>query len=193
MPVFFTDRLFKGEIEDYRVELPCDIVYINQVLINDIPVRQATDTFHNHYECMCVDNRPYTFTSRDLTITMENGYLFSSLKCGKVQISYKGILTDDQGYPMIPDNRAFINALEKYAENKHIRMLWQNGRVKDNIYMEAQQEYVWAVGQCETAMRMLDLPKVEALFNSWRTLLTHSNHFSTRFAHLGAKELIKKH
>ena len=58
--------------------------------------------------------------------------------------------------------------------------------------MEAQQEYMWAVGQCETAMRALDLPKVESLFNSWRTLLTYSNHFNRRFKDLGIQELIKK-
>ena len=122
IPVTFEDKLFEGTVHDYRIELPCDIGYIKQVLIDNTPVREATDTFHNHYHCLCIDREPYMFKSRDLTMTIQDGYLFSSKKCCNVKIAYKGIKTDEEGYPMIPDHRSFINALEKFIEQKHLRI-----------------------------------------------------------------------
>jgi hypothetical protein len=177
-PVSFVDRYFEGRLEDYMLELPCDIVQIKQVLIDDVAVRLTTDTFISH----CGKG---SFNVGDVTFTIQNGYLQSSTKCGNVKIAYKGILTDDNGYPMIPDNRVFFNALEKYVESKHLRILWQNNMIKDSIYLDSQKEYTWAVGQCDTALRQLELPAVDSLFNSWKTLLTYDNQFAERFIRLG--------
>jgi|GEM_PF-5639396 len=193
IPVMFEDKYFEGRAENYRLELPCDIGYIKQVLIDNKPVREATDTFHNHYHCMCIDRQPEMIIANDLTMTIENNYLFTSIPCCNVKIAYKGIKTDEDGYPMIPDHRAFLNALEKYVETKYIRIQWQNGRVADKIYQDAEQQYNFAAGQCETALRSLELPKAEALFNSWRTLLNVDNHFAHRFKDLGIRQLIRKH
>ena len=192
IPVFFGDKLFEGKLKDYRLELPCDMIYVKQVLLNGVPARHATDTFHEHYHCLqdsmiYAMREPYSFTCSDFTITMQNGYLHASLKNADVQIAYKAILTDENGYPMIPDHRAFTNALEKYIEHRHLRLLWQNGKVKDNVYTESQQEYSFAAGQCETAMRSLELSAADALFNSWKTLLTYDAHFGDRFKYLGRR------
>ena len=192
IPVTYVDKLFEGKVCDYRLELPCDIGYVKQVLINGIPVREATDTFHNHYHCMAIDNQPYMYRSKDLAMTMQDGYIFTSLKDCDISIAYKGIKTDDMGFPMIPDHRAFINGLEKYIEMKYLRVQWQNGRVTDKVYEDSCREYSWAVGQCETALRSLDLPKVESLMNMWQSLLQNNNHFAHRFANLGHKELFRR-
>jgi len=122
IPIMFEDKYFEGQAEDYRLELPCDIGYIKQVMLNNIVVREATDTFHNHYNCMCIDRQPMMVIANDLTMSIEDNYMFTSLPCCNVKIAYKGVKTDSEGYPMIPDHRAFFNALEKYVENKYIRI-----------------------------------------------------------------------
>ena len=193
IPITFVDKFFEGTATDYRLELPCDIGYIKQVLINNKPVREATDTFHHHYHCLCIDRTPFMFKSNDMTMTVQDGYLFTSEKCCNVKIAYMGIKTDDEGYPMIPDHRSFMNALEKYIEWKHLRMQWQNGKIADKVYEESTQEYSWAAGQCETAMRNMELPKAESLFNMWQSLLINNNQFAHRLKDMGAKQLIKKH
>lgn len=193
IPVMLVDKYFEGHLRDYRIELPCDIAFILQVLVDDIPAREATDTFHTHYHCMCIDNSPRLFKAADYTFKTESGFLYSSKECCNIKISYKGILTDEEGYPMVPDDRIFLNALEKYVENKYIRIQWQNGRVPDKVYQDSEQQYAWAVGQCSSALKFPTMSEMESISNMWRTLLVYDNHFSHRFANLGRKEHFRVH
>jgi hypothetical protein len=119
----YEKKLFKGEIREYRVALPCDFVEENEVLMRKhesghlIPARYATDTFHEHYNCSEV------MPTNDYTYTINRDYLFASLENGEVEISYNAISMDEDGYPTITDDSNFILALEWYVKVQHFTKL----------------------------------------------------------------------
>ena len=195
LPMVYADKLYEDQLQNHRISLPCDFLEEVQVLIastnhfnnknNFIPARYATDTFHQFY-----DNTKLS-PATEFTYSINNNYLFSSVENGLIKIAYKAIMTDDEGYPMIPDNRTFINAFEWFVKYKYYNILWDEGKIEDKRFYKAEQEYYFAVGQCETDMRRLSLAKAESLFNDLNALRPRYNEFSRRFANTGRKEFLK--
>jgi hypothetical protein len=114
VPSIFIEKLYEGNIEDYRADLPCDFVEDIQVILTDsrknlsynMPARSATDTFHNHYSCSGIGH------TLEPTFSINRSYIYTSIEKGKVSMVYNAILTDEEGYPMIPSDRTFLEALE---------------------------------------------------------------------------------
>jgi len=187
----YFDAYAELDVVDYRAELPTDLVSINQVMVNNIPIRYATDTFHQFYkETAAVnnfDNDAGVKKSADYTFKVQGDYIYTSVETGALKISYRAIPLDEDGVPMIPDNPALYRALKTYIELEYLRILWRNGKIADKIYTDAQIQYAWAVGAYETDARKLDLSKMEAITNM-NTLLPRRSEFINRFRNLGTVE-----
>lgn len=194
IPAVYEDKFHDTDIVNYRAKLPCDFIDDIQLLISTSPrgnnmatAREATDTFHADYSCNKLSR------TSDFTYSIGNGYIFTSIETGKLKLAYKAIKTDEEGYPLLPANRTFLNALEWFIKYKYYTILWEEGRIEDKRYENTKQEYAWAVGQCETDMKRLSLAKAESFFNSFRTLIPRDNEFSKRFMNTGNKEYLRRH
>lgn len=193
IPSVYEDKFFEAEIENHRAKLPCDFIEEIQLELSPVkskifrPAREASDSFHVHYNTKkVVHNTDYTFT-------INKNFIFTSLEKGILQMAYKAIMTDEEGYPMIPSDRTFLLALEWYIKVQYYTLLWENGRLEDKRLEHANQEYAWAVGRCETDMKRLSLSKAENFFNSFRSLIPRDNEFAKRFQNTGSKEFLRVH
>ena len=197
VPAEFIDKYYEVEFTNFRAPLPEDYVECNQLILDDRVARYATDTFHNLYsevETTCNYNLNNKLPrSVDYTFTINNSYIFLSKEEGTLKMSYKAIPTDEDGWPIIPDNPVFQKALTLYIEKEHCRILYMNDKLDGNKFSKIEQDYYWAVGQWETDSRKLNLSKAESLFNSFRTLLVRDTEFNNRFRNDGAKERLIQH
>ena len=124
-PQVYIDKAKVLKIEDYRALLPCDYIEMVQVrnyidpadLTSDrvypIIYRYATDSFHlsdNKYESLN--------SQKEFTYTIQGSVIFTSLKEGYIEIVYRAIATDDEGYPLLPDHTKFLKALELYIKKE---------------------------------------------------------------------------
>lgn len=141
----------------------------------------STDTFH-----MSEDK-----SNIGLTYKIQGNYIFTSIKDGEVELSYKAILVDDSGYPMIPDNSKFTRALQAYIKKEWFTILFDMGKLQGAILQNTQQEYAWAVGACESEFQKMSLDKAESFYNSWRTLIPRNNEHSRGFISNGARQNLK--
>ena len=81
---------------------------VNLNTLRLIPMRWSTDNFHYKYHNNMGDyNR-----GGDYSYKLNRGYGFPNFKEGRVAISYKGIPLDDEGYPMIPHEEFWRNAVK---------------------------------------------------------------------------------
>ena len=167
-PDIFADKETEIPISNYRGKLPCDWVETNQVVYCGKAMTYTTSTF------MPQEGDPLTFK-------IQNNIIYTSIKEGVVQLSYKAILTDDDGFPLIPADPTFTNALEWYVKLQVFTILFDLGRLPSQVYSNAQTEYCWAVGRMKTACRRLDLSRLEAVSNSWHTMLQKTNEFQKQF------------
>jgi hypothetical protein len=190
MPAIYNEKLFCGDIDDYRCKLPCDFVEEIQVLLKDrwgnkyVAARSMTDTFRTPGAVEACDNHTESMP-RDYTFSINSTYIVTSIKKGIVKMAYRAIVVDEQGLPMIPSDRIFQATLETFIKMNYYQVLWENGRIPDKVFEVSRQEYAWNVGKLTSTTRMPSLSEMESLRHVMTSLLPIDNQFGRRFKDLG--------
>lgn len=188
MPRGFNEKTDLVEIENYRGLLPCDLDSIIQVRThcenghNHEVFRYSTDSFHMS---------EHKGDAADLTYKVQGGVIFTSMKEGTIEIAYKAIPVDSEGYPMIPDNSSFINALELYIKKKAFTVLFDLGKITPQVYNNVLQEYAWYVGQAQSDLVRPSIDQMQAITNSLNTLVPRVSEHKSGFVNDGAQEKIR--
>lgn len=187
VPDMFINKVETLKVENYRAVLPCDYSSMIQVRKTDGSVfRYTTDSFHLS-NIKNIDKREF----QDLTYKVQGSIIYTSLKECEIEISYEAIATDDEGYPLLPDNGSFTRALELYIKKKWFTIQFELGKVNMQVLQNIQQEYAWAAGDCQTEFNRLSLDKAESFYNTWKSMLIRDTEHRTGFKNTGTKERIK--
>ena len=117
-PNEFEEKTALIDIKDWRGCMPCDYYDIIQVRTygegdNSKVFRYSTDSFHYS------PNKDSD--TKELTYKLQNNIIYTSLKEGTIEVAYHTIKVDNEGYPMIPENSSFIQALELYIKKKYLQ------------------------------------------------------------------------
>lgn len=181
----FSEKNTELEIKDYRALLPCDFIDIIGVMTeDDKSFRSATDTF---FYSRCND------TSGDLTYKLQNSVIYTNIERGKIIIAYKALELDENGFPYIPDNGSFKDALELYIERMVYRGLFAQGKINQAVYADTKRDAVFAQAQAEEDLVRMSMDEAESFTNMWNQLLTKSNEHNHQYRFTGVKEYIKTH
>lgn len=158
------------EVSNHKGLLPCDIYEIIQVRYwgTSDYLKYASDTFHLS---------PHKQKFVDGTFQTQGKYIITSKKDCELEMSYVAVKTDEDGFPMIPENSVFYRALQAYIKKEHFGILFDMGKITQQAYEYSLSDYAWAAGACQTEFNKLDLSKAESLFNSFRTLIVRSREF----------------
>lgn len=184
VPQSFEDKVEELEVKDYRAMLPCDFVEIIQARSKEgIAYRETTDSFHF---------RP-SKDEREFTYKLQNRYIYTSVKEDTLTLAYKVMPLDCEGVPMVPDNSSFKVALELYIKLKMFTIMFDMGKISQQVLMNTQKEYAWYVGQAQTSMIRPSIDQMESITNMLNTLVTNVSSHSEGFRHLGSKEYLKRH
>lgn len=188
-PRMFEEKTALVNIENWRGALPCDFNDIIQVRThsncdrkNYGVFRYATDNFHMS------DNKQDSF---DLTYKIQGNVIFTSIKEGTIEIAYNAFAVDSDGYPMIPDNSSFINALELYIKKKQFNVLFDTGKISQAVYNQVYQDYAWAVGQAQSDLIRPTIDQMQSITNSFNTLVQRVSEHRSGFVNHGSAEMIK--
>jgi hypothetical protein len=180
------------QIVDYRAELPCDF-HIGLQAIEDtkgLPMCYATDTYHIGY----IDSGASDLTvSAGLSYGFDSNYIWTSFSTGAVRLAYLAFPTDNHGLPMIPDNQKYIEAASCYIRMKIDYILWRQGKLRSEVYILDQQEWMWYVGAAGTSMRMPNLDKMEGIKNQYLRLIPSVNEQHAQYRYMNNQEQRKNH
>ena len=190
-------------ISQYKAELPCDLVEILQVSCGGSPLRLSTahvvtktkDNGGAGFNTL--NNPPYNQLAGDVTITgtsqlggvpgsyeLVPGFIKTSFRDGEVTVFYKGILTDDEGYPLIPNEQNAKEALFWYCFSKMLLGGFDHPTVR---YADAQ--HMWEK-YCGQAFTKSIVPTLDQLENIKRAYLSHVPNLkasSSFFEDMGSK------
>lgn len=182
MPTFYSDKVEVIDINKYRGVLPCDLVSIIQVRDDKTKqcLRSANDTF-------ITSNKPTP--SNEFTFNTQGRIIFTSFEKGKIEVSYKSIPVDKDGLPLLLDNSNFLKALELYIKKQVFTILFDLGKIQGPIIQNVQQEYAWAVAQCEKEFIMPNYSEMESILRDWTSLLDF-NKFDNSYTNLGDRQTL---
>lgn len=190
MPKEFIEKTAVINIEDWRGELPCDYFEMIQVrteytdgssLKEPIYYRYSTDNFHMSTHKLDDD-------FKDPTYKIQGRIIFTSTKDTPIEIAYRAIKVDEEGYPMIPDNSTFAEALEAYIKVKVYTILFDQNKISNAALQNAQQEYCWAIGAAQNELVMPSIDEMESITNLWNQLLIRTTEHEHGFRTAGTKE-----
>lgn len=121
---------------------------------------------------------------------LDHGYINTNFKDGAVQIAYKGFPIDADGFPLIPDDEKFKNALKYHIIHK---IDWRNWRLNPSpqnaaIKNDSGQLRDWYVGAARNKSHIPSVDKMEAIKNMWLRSNPKTNEHANGFASLNKQE-----
>ena len=191
LPNVYVDKIETIDIKEYRGELPCDLVSINQVRLhkNGIALRAMTDNF-NAYPTHDHEGRDWGERGEP-SFKTQGRVIFTSIRHEKVDISYKAIMLDDEGLPLIPDNSIFLKALELYIKKEWFTILFDMGKISPAVLNNTQQEYAFKAAQCNNEFVIPSVSEMESITNVLNQLVPRVTAFRNGFKNLGDKEYLR--
>jgi hypothetical protein len=134
-----------------------------------------------------VNELPYTFM--DVTYNINDNYIITSFKDGaKVLISYKAFPIDEDGYPLVPDNEKFKQAVQWYVMSKLGYRSWIKGSLSDKAFNYIETQRDWYIGAATTAGLNPTYDEMESLKNEWVKLLPRFTAHDSNYSGLGNQE-----
>ena len=179
MPRVFTEKVVRIPIDKYRALLPCDYYQTIQVRIpGGHALVYSTDSFH-------MNNK-----GNSSTYKIQGNIIYTSIESGELELAYLAISTDADGYPLLPDNSSFTRALELYIKKQWFTILFDLGKITSAVLQNTQQEYAWAVGDCQSEFNRMSIDQMEAFSNSWRTMILRDHQHSSGFIGDGSRQTL---
>lgn len=188
------------EIQNHKVLLPYDFIYINGIRYIDDPsnlketsisLTYATDIYHDDKGCNTIENNCHDID--DFTYSIQNSIVFTSKQSGYIQVSYKGLNIDDEGYPLIPDDEKTKMAIEYYILFRFLEPLWLMGKITDKAFEYINQKKLWYMGAAQTSLQLQGMDHLEATMNSINRLIVNSLSHEVGFKGMGKKERLKRY
>lgn len=128
-----------------------------------------------------------------LCYKIEGNMLQLSTREAPVEIAYRAIPVDHEGFPMIVDDAKFIRALEAYIKCQVFTVLFDMGKIKGDSMQLAKQEYAWAVGAAGTSLKKMTKDEMQSFTNMWNTLMLDTTMHDRQFRDMNAREYIRNH
>lgn len=182
LPPTYVDALEETKIEDYRGMLPCNLISINQVRCKKtgICLRSMTDNFNGIGE-----------DKTELSFKTQGRMIYTSFKEGIVEVSYKAMPVDSEGYPLLPDEPSFLRALELYIKKQWFTILFDMGKISPAVLQNTQQEYAFAAGSCNNTFMIPSVSEMESIKGLMNQMIPRYNEFKYGFKHEGNREHLK--
>ena len=148
------------------------------------PLQYGASTFHRSMHCEgCVNES----TRYEETYIVDCDYIKTSFASGKICISYMAFPTDEECYPLVPDDISYQEAMFWYIYKK---ILLSNPRFKNNQigYEFADAKWKYYCTQARNASNYPDIDKYESFMNQWVRLIPNINRHADNFEDLNKRE-----
>tara|TARA_R110000787_G_scaffold281658_2_gene393104 strand:+ start:281 stop:1165 length:885 start_codon:yes stop_codon:yes gene_type:complete len=148
------------------------------------PLQYGASNFHKSMHCEgCVNEN----SSYEDTYIIDNDYIKTSFVSGKICLSYMAFPTDEDCYPLVPDDISFKEAMFWYVYKK---ILLSNPRFKNNgiDYSTAEQQWQKYCTQARNAANYPDIDRMESFMNQWVRLVPDLNRHDNAFENLNTRE-----
>jgi hypothetical protein len=183
------------ELTDGKACLPNGFYRLIDIMYDNKPLHWATNTMASNYGC---DGCSIPKCCTEHTFYIENNYLITDIRSvntcdtcndkSKVCIAYLGMLVDDEGYPMIPDDVYFQEACASYVTYRLDYQDWRKGQIPDKVFQKSEQDWLFYVNSARGAANMPSIAQLENLKNVMVRLIPKMNEYNNFFVNNSQQE-----
>jgi hypothetical protein len=132
-------------------------------------------------------------TTRDITYVITPGYIKMNVESGYIMMAYQAIPTDEKGWPLIPDDASFLEAIYWYIVMKLYYPQWVSGTIRDAVYYDARRSWNYFCKQAYGQGLMPNTDQLEMIKNSWVRLVPEIKEHTSGFSALGQEQRAYNH
>jgi len=168
-------------VSNYRAKLPCDLYKLNAIDIitsyNEKKKLVISQTAAASSSEIFLPNAGRTATENIRSeYKVRNGYIyFSNLEKGMLNISYEAFITDDRGWPMIPDDDRYVKALAAFIIERVGYRLMLMDSLTERKYDRLLADWLFYVNQAYAGSLLQNIDEAEAFKNSFVRFVTDSS------------------
>ena len=122
------------------------------------------------------------------TYTVSGDKIFTSFKSGQVEMAYTAYPVDEKGFPMIPQETRFQNAVRDYIAHRLSFKLAIQGKFQPAMADKLEQNWLFYCQSAANKSRMPSIDQMESLKNQWVKLIPNINEHDTAFRYLNIQE-----
>jgi hypothetical protein len=124
---------------------------------------------------------------------VNDGYIYTNFETGFIEIVYTGFATDDHGFPMIPDDQRFIEAV-RWSLMEHLDYKkWRTAEISDKVYQHSEQNRDWYIASARSKASIPSLDKMESIKNMFLRMIPKINEHDTYFKYSNRPEQMYIH
>lgn len=123
-----------------------------------------TPTSNSGYSSSIVDTN---LVATNLTYQLNNDFIFTNFKSGQVEMAYLAFPTDEDGYPLVPEEQSYIEALKYYIAWKIAFKLNLLDKINDSKLFKIEQQKDWYIAKSHADASFPSLDEMEGIKNSW--------------------------
>ena len=201
---FYQDKQINVHIKEFKGLLPCDVISVKQVkdLKSGLCLRAMTDNFTPGMEDRpkpCLDHRGFPFGHPhgihfgEHSFKTQNRVLFTSFPEGLVEVAYKAIPTDEDGFPLVIDNESYLATLEAYIKQERFKIKFDQGKINQNVLNQALQDYAFRAANIQGEFLIPSVSEMESISRALTAMLPRMREFDKGFRQLGNREYLRRH
>lgn len=182
-----------------KAEIPCDLHSFNGIkghvdkdaslidecefsINNFIPMIYSTDIYHTY------DNSSSNCNNNQATYKLVDNHIIPNFDDGFLAISYKAIPVDDDGFPLIPDNIKFKNAVKYHIMWKLAFMKLVQGKISGQAYQIIERDRDWYIGAASNESQKPSMDQMESIKNNWIRMIPKINQHRDGFKSANQQE-----
>lgn len=104
-------------------------------------------------------------TDFNLSYRINATYIETNFEDGFVELTYSGFVTDDDGFPMIPDEARYREAVTSFLIERLDYKAWRKGILPDKVYQKSSQERDWYIGAARNKANIPSIDRMESIKN----------------------------
>lgn len=202
-PFHLIEKVKSVRVENYKAEIPCELHYIITIgglettleeeneescdaeKLPYVAMRYSTDAYHHWY---CKYNDDHKCCNAEYTYKVNDNFIFTNFKEGRILISFKAIPIDENGYPKIPDDVKFKEAVAGQIKWRLAFIKWMEGKLPQAAFQLIERDRDWYIGAAQTRAQMPSVDMAESLKNNWLRLIPKINQHADGFRSAGHRE-----
>lgn len=121
---------------------------------------------------------------------INNGFIHTNFEDGKgfIELVYTGYVKDVHGFPMIPDDPKFVEAVRWSLIQNLDYKKWRTGQISDKVFQYSEQQRDWYVAAARSKASIPSLDKMEAIKNMFLRSIPKVNEHNSYFKYSNVPE-----
>lgn len=119
---------------------------------------------------------------------VNDGYIYTNFETGYIEAVYTSFVLDAHGFPMIPDDQRFIEAV-RWSLIEHIDYKkWRVGEITDKVFNHSQQQREWYIASAKNKANIPTVGEMEKMKNMFLRTIQKTDEYSNYFKYSNVPE-----